>query len=128
LGDPPFSLPLKLASSVKSQFQCQWRMMKIDLHYALAFLNPYLLGNNMIHDDVDAKEGIKHVLWKMLVDATSDVQALIDFADFVKGRGLFVNILVTTSLNVPPHEWWDLIRASAHTLAPMLNVFLPKFA
>jgi hypothetical protein len=39
----------------------------------------------MIHDDVNAKEGIKHVLWKMLVDATSYVQAWIDFADFVKG-------------------------------------------
>jgi hypothetical protein len=64
----------------------------------------------------------------MLVDATSYVQAWIDFADFVKGWGLFVSIPLMTSLNMPPHEWWDLIRASAHTLAPMLNVFLPKFA
>jgi hypothetical protein len=59
MGEPPFSLLLELANSVKSQFQHQWRMMKIDLHYVGAFLNPYILGNNMIHDDVNAKEGIK---------------------------------------------------------------------
>jgi hypothetical protein len=38
----------------------------------------------MIHDNVNAKEGIKQVLWKVLVDATSYVQALIDFANLVK--------------------------------------------
>jgi hypothetical protein len=38
-----------------------------------------------MHDDVDAKEGIKHVLWKLSIDATSYVQALIDFANFIKG-------------------------------------------
>jgi hypothetical protein len=33
LGDPPFSLPLELASTIESQFQRQWRMRKTDLHY-----------------------------------------------------------------------------------------------
>jgi hypothetical protein len=60
LENPPFSLPPKLASHVESQFQCLWRMMKTNLHYVGALLNPYFLGNNMIHDDVDAKEGIKY--------------------------------------------------------------------
>jgi hypothetical protein len=59
LGNPPFSLPPKLASDVESQFQFRWRMVKTNLHYVGAFLSPYLLRNNMIHDDVDAKEGIK---------------------------------------------------------------------
>jgi len=36
--------------------------MKIDPHYVGAHLNPYLLGNNMIHDNVNVKEGIKWVL------------------------------------------------------------------
>ncbi len=87
--------------------------MKIDLHYVGALFNPYLLGNNMIHDDVDAKGGIKWVLWKMLVNAISHVQVLINFANLVKGQGPFVNIPTTTSLNMPLHEWWDLIKASA---------------
>jgi hypothetical protein len=62
LGDPTFSLPPKLATSVESQFQRQWKIMKIDFHYVGALLKPYLLGNNMIHDDVNAKDGIKWVL------------------------------------------------------------------
>jgi hypothetical protein len=36
--------------------------MKIDFHYVGALFKPYLLGNNMIHDDVDAKDEIKRVL------------------------------------------------------------------
>ncbi len=100
--------------------------MKIDLHYVGALLNPYLLGNNMIHDDVDAKGGIKWVLWKMLVDATSHVQALTDFANLVKGRGPFVNIPTATSLNMPLHVWWDLIGASICTFAPIVKHILAQ--
>jgi hypothetical protein len=53
----------------------------------------------------------------MFIDATSYVQALTNFADLVKGQGPFVNILATTFLNIPPHEWWDLIGTSVRTLA-----------
>ncbi len=98
--------------------------MKTDLHYVGALLNPYLLGNNMIHDDVDEKGGIKWVLWKMLVNATSYVQALTNFVDLVKGQGLFVNIPTATSVNMPLHEWWDLIGASTRTLAPIVKHIL----
>jgi hypothetical protein len=101
-------------------------MMKIDLHYVGALLNPYLLGNNMIHDDVDAKGEFKWVLWKMLVDATSYVQALTDFADLVKGQGPFVNIPTATSLNMLLHVWWDLIGASIRTLAPIVKHILAQ--
>jgi hypothetical protein len=38
--------------------------MKTDLHYVGAFFNPYFLGNNMIHDDVNAKEEIKRILYE----------------------------------------------------------------
>jgi hypothetical protein len=80
-------------------------MMKTYLHYVRALLNPYLVGNNMIHDDVDAKEGIKQVLWKMLINATSYLQALTDFANLIEGRGPFVDIPIATSLNMAPCEW-----------------------
>jgi hypothetical protein len=69
-----------------------------------ALLNPYLFGNNWIHDDVNAKKRIKHVLWKMLVDATSYLQALINFVNFVEGQKSFVNMSTITLVNMPPHE------------------------
>jgi protein-L-isoaspartate O-methyltransferase len=62
----------------------------------------------------------------MLVDATSYVQALTDIADLVEGQGPFVDIIVTTSLNMPPHKWWDLIGAGAHTLAPIAKCILAQ--
>jgi len=60
-------------------------MMNTNFHYVGAFLNPYIFGNNWIHKNVDAKEGIKCLLQKRSIDATSYVQILIDFANFVKG-------------------------------------------
>jgi hypothetical protein len=111
LRDPPFSLPPKLTSCAESQFQHQWKMMKTNLHYVGAFLNPYLLGNNMIHDDVDA---------------TSYVQALTNFANLAEGQGPFADIPATTSLNIPPHEWWDLIGTSVRTFAPFAKCILAQ--
>jgi hypothetical protein len=105
IREPTIFITNKISSHVESQFQRQWRMMKTNLHYVGALLNPYLLGNNMIHDDVDAKEGIKEVVWKMSVDATSYVQTLTNFANLVEGQGSFANIPTTTLLNIPPHEW-----------------------
>ncbi len=42
-------------------------MLTTDLHYARAFLNPYLLGEVCLHDDVDAKEALNKVLRKQLI-------------------------------------------------------------
>jgi hypothetical protein len=64
----------------------------------------------------------------MLVDATSYLQALIDFVNFFEGQRPFVNMPTITLLNMFPHEWWDLIVMNIHTLAPWLNIFSPKFA
>ncbi len=61
------------------------------------------------------------IVRKMLVDATSYVQVLTNFVDLVEGQGPFVDIPIVTTLNMPPHEWWDLIRAGACTLAPMVK-------
>jgi hypothetical protein len=55
----------------------------------------------------------------MLVDVTSYVQALTNFANLVEGRGPFVDIPPTSSLNMLPHEWWDLIGVCIHPFAPM---------
>jgi len=37
-------------------------MLTTNLHYTRAFLNPYLLGEACLHDDVDAKEALYRVL------------------------------------------------------------------
>jgi hypothetical protein len=37
-------------------------MLMINLHYARAFFNPYLLDQAYLHDDVDVKEALNKVL------------------------------------------------------------------
>ncbi len=59
-----FELPPNLVDVIKNQFYQNWKMLMIDLHYARALLNPYLLDDIHLHDDVDAKEVLNVVLWK----------------------------------------------------------------
>jgi hypothetical protein len=58
-------------------------MLTIDLHYAKALLNPYLLGEAHLHD-VDAKKALNKVLQKITSTAIAYALALRDFANFVK--------------------------------------------
>jgi hypothetical protein len=53
------------------------------------------------------------------------VQVLMDFLKFIEGGRPFVNMPTITLLNMPPHEWWDLIVMDIHTFAPWLNI-LPQ--
>jgi hypothetical protein len=52
-------------------------MLTTDLHYAWAFLNPYLLGEACAHDDANAKEALNKVLRKTI--RTPTTYALVFF-------------------------------------------------
>jgi hypothetical protein len=121
LGNPPFSLPPKLVCNVESQFQLWWRMVKTNLHYVGTFLNPYLLKKTWSMTMLMQKRESS-----MLINVVSYVQALTDFVNLVKGWGSFVNIHVATSLNMPPHEWWDLIGVCIHKFTPMAKHILAQ--
>jgi hypothetical protein len=53
-------------------------MLMINLHYAKAFLNPYLLGEVHLHDDANAKEALNKVLRKTICTSTIYALALKD--------------------------------------------------
>jgi hypothetical protein len=55
-------LPPNLVDVINDQFYQRWKMLTINLHYARALLNPYLLDEIHLHDDVDAKEVLNIVL------------------------------------------------------------------
>jgi hypothetical protein len=59
-------------------------MLTTNLHYAKAFLNPYLLGEVCLHNDVDAKGALNRILQKTTSTPTTYALALRDFANFVK--------------------------------------------
>jgi hypothetical protein len=45
------------------------------------FFNPYLLGEAHLHDDVDVKEALNTVLWKIVRTPTAYALALKDFVE-----------------------------------------------
>ncbi len=51
-------------------------MSMINLHYVEAFFNLYLLVEAQLHDDVNAKEGLNHVLQKNINSLMTYTQAL----------------------------------------------------
>jgi hypothetical protein len=70
-------------------------MGDVDLHYAKALFNPYLLNEVHLHDDVDAKEVLNRMLQKNINSPTSYAQVLKDFTNFVENQRPFL---------APPYE------------------------
>ncbi len=66
-------------------------MLTINLYYAWAFFNPYLLGEVCLHDHVDVKEALNKVLQKTTCTPTTYALTLRDFANFVEIWGPIFN-------------------------------------
>ncbi len=66
-------------------------MLTTNLHYARALLNPYLLCEGCLHNDVDVKETLNCVLQKNTNNSIAYTQALKDFVDFVESQQPFSN-------------------------------------
>jgi len=94
-------------------------MLMTNLHYARAFLNPYLLGEVCLHDDVDAKEASNTVLRKIISTPTTYALVLRDFANFVESQGPFSNTPPNERPRLAPNKWWDLIGVGGRTFAPI---------
>jgi len=101
-------------------------MLTIDLHYARTLFNPYLLGEVHLHDDVVAKETLNRFLQKTNGIPTTYALILEDFANFVKSQGPFSTMPLMKDLDLLSHEWWDLIRVSKCTLAPIVCCILAQ--
>jgi hypothetical protein len=100
-------------------------MSTIDLHYAGTFLNPYLLGEVHLLDDVSAKEAL-NIFCKKNGIPTAYALALEDFVNFVKSQGPIFDMTLVKNLDLHPHEWWDLIGVGGCTLAPITHCILAQ--
>jgi hypothetical protein len=61
----PFRLDHDMADPMEDAFYNRWIMVKIDLHYAGALLNPYLLHDKELANDCDSFIAFKRVLQKL---------------------------------------------------------------
>jgi hypothetical protein len=65
LRDEPCRLYHYMADPMEDAFYNRWTMVKIDLHYAGALLNPYLLYDKELADNSDSLIACKKVLQKL---------------------------------------------------------------
>jgi hypothetical protein len=126
LRDPPFSLEAHYAEHAEEAFKARWAMMRTDLHYAAALLNPFLLDEVVLEDDNDAKEAIISVLRKLTVGGFAFADALSEYQSFRDRRGIFAGLPDVNTLNLEPHEWWDLLGGGARTLSPIAKKILAQ--
>jgi hypothetical protein len=61
----PFRLDHDMVGPMEDAFYNYWTMVKIDLHYASALLNPYLLHDKELADDSDSLIACKRMLRKL---------------------------------------------------------------
>jgi hypothetical protein len=126
LRDPPFSLEAEYAEHAERAFYTRWTMMLTDLHYAAALLNPFLLDEVTLMDDNEAREAILEVLRKLTTGGFAFAAALSEYQAFRDRRGVFAGLPDVNTLNLEPHEWWDLLGAGARTLSPIAKKILAQ--
>jgi hypothetical protein len=71
---PPFHLELDLAEQALENFRDRWRLMKTNLHWAEAMLNPMLRGWRSLHDLPESRTTLNRVLQKMTPDYDTFLQ------------------------------------------------------
>jgi hypothetical protein len=73
---PPFHLELNLAEQALKNFRDRRRLMKTDLHWAGAMLNPMLRGWRSLYDLPESWTILNRVLQKMTPDYDTFLKAL----------------------------------------------------
>ena len=90
--------------------------MLIDLHWAGAMLNPLLRGWAPLHEDEDSRTILNQVLCKLAPNEDTYVQILIQYQDFLKNQGPFVDSIDPNVHVAPLYEWWDAMGGGAKVL------------
>jgi hypothetical protein len=67
-------LELDLAEQALENFRDRWRLMKTNLHWAEAMLNPMLRGWRSLHDLPESRTTLNRVLQKMTPDYDTFLQ------------------------------------------------------
>ena len=102
---------------VEKHFCERWALVKTDLDDAGALLNPYLLQDKELADDLDAITACKRVLERLCSPKTyRDV--VLEFLAFRHQQLPFHNMLDPKQEKCSAHAWWDFEGACGKLIAP----------
>ncbi|MBE3102980.1 MAG: DUF domain-containing protein, partial [Bacilli bacterium] len=117
LKDPPFLLDPVVAARYEKQFEARWKLMRTDLHYAGALLNPFLSDVEDIQNDGIAKAALNRVIRKLAptleVSIAVAMQELVQFEEKTGPFDPQLEVLAITETNLEPHQWWNHVGGDA---------------
>jgi hypothetical protein len=123
LRGEPFRLNHNMTDPNEDAFYNHWTMVKKDLHYAGALLNPYLLYDKELADDSNSLIACKRVLRKLCSPETCP-DVMQDFLAFQHKQGLFHDMLDPKDQKYSPHDWWAFEGACGKLIVPIARRIL----
>lgn len=110
---------------VEKHFRERWALVKTDLHDAGALLNPYLLHDKELADDLDAITACKSVLGRLCSPKTYP-DVVLEFLAFRHKQPPFHNMLDPKQQKCSAHAWWDFEGACGKLIAPIARRILAQ--
>jgi hypothetical protein len=108
LRNPPFNLPVRIATTLEENFTKRWDMMLTDLHYAGALFNPYLKDVLEIQENGDAKRAFNRVVHKLCaILGVGFNDAMAKLIEYEERRGPYspVEVPDIREAHMEPHQW-----------------------
>jgi hypothetical protein len=118
-----FRLDHDMTDLMEDAFYNRWTMVKTDLHYAGALLNPYLFLNKELANDSDSLITCKRVLQKLCSPETYP-DVVQDFLAFRHKQGPFHDMLDPKDQKCSPHDWWAFEGACRKSIEPIVRRIL----
>ena len=125
LRNEPFHLDPQKAEALEKSYWERRNMVETDLHYAGALLNPYLLHDKELADDLDATEKCKRVLMK-ICKPREYADVVKEFVAFRHREPPFHNMLDPGEQKLSAYAWWDFEGACGKLIAPIAKRILAQ--
>lgn len=117
LQKDPFKLPVPLCEALHRQFMSRWEMMRTDLHYAAALLNPKLIDDKQLRSDTNAQAGLNRVFLK-LGGRHCLTELLNEFHAYFFKLPPYADAWNVQKYDGEPHLWWHMVGATVGKLLP----------
>jgi hypothetical protein len=125
LQSPPFCLAESKVIPLVQSFNARRKMVVNDLQSAAALLNPYLLEDEDLADDADAKSACKRVL-ERLCEPDEYGEVVREFMAFRHKDPPFHKMLNPKKQMLSAHAWWDFEGACGKFIAPLAKRILAQ--
>jgi hypothetical protein len=116
LRNPPFNLPVRIATMLEENFTKIWDMMVTDLHYAGALLNSYLKDVLEIQENGDVKRALNMVVHKLCaILGVGFNDAMAELTKYEERRGPYSPMEAPNirEAHIEPHQWWHKVGGNA---------------